>query len=193
MLSHYTKALSVALGYRDAYTLLHSGRVVQIATGMADQIGVTGGDCEILSIAAAFHDVGKLGIPDRVLLKPGRLAPEEREVIERHSEMGAEIILATGLDGCEGVARVIRHHHEWWNGEGYPDRLAGNDIPLLSRIIGIADSYDAMAVTRSYSASRSHTQIMAILEEESGRKHDPALMAVFRDVVRTIVRKPATA
>jgi putative nucleotidyltransferase with HDIG domain len=181
----YTRALSVALGYRDPYTRLHSDRVQALAEETGRRAGLDGDALAILRIGAAFHDIGKIGIRDRVLLKPAPLDDDESEEMRRHAEVGADIIRATGLDTADAVAGVIRHHHENWDGSGYPDGLAGEAIPVCSRIIGIADSYDAMSLTRAYHRARVHGEIVAILREESGRKHDPALLRIFLDVIET--------
>lgn len=187
----YTKALSVALGYRDLLTRLHSERVqgLSVAIGMA--CGLPNNQINSLRIAASFHDIGKIGIPDHILLKPGQFNEAEWEEMKRHSEIGEKIIAATELEGSPLAALVIRHHHEHYDGQGYPDKLAGKDIPVCSRIISIADSYDAMAVTRSYHHARTHPEIMAILQEENGKKHDPELMQIFCAMIETSKYKSA--
>lgn len=183
VLYRYTKALSVALGYRDLYTRMHSDRVVELSMAIGARLGLSPQELGILKISASFHDIGKIGVPDRILLKPSLLDEEETEEMQKHAALGAEILAATELEGAEEAARVIRHHHEHWNGAGYPDGLAGEEIPLLSRIIGIADSYDAMATRRAYHGAKEHQEIIAIMERETGVKHDPRVMSVFRDVV----------
>lgn len=182
-LYRYTKALSAALLVRDRYTRVHSERVLELSLATGRRAGFTVADLAILQIGAAFHDIGKIGIRDHILLKPGRLDIEESEEMRRHAALGAEIMLATDLDEAVDVARVIRHHHENFDGSGYPDGIAGESIPIASRIIGIADSYDAMALARSYHHGRTHREILAILESERGMKHDPALLRYFLDVV----------
>jgi HD-GYP domain-containing protein (c-di-GMP phosphodiesterase class II) len=182
-LLRYTKALAVALGYRDPHTRIHSERVVGLCEAIGARAGLSARERGILRIAATFHDVGKIGIPDQILLKPARLDEDEYISMQRHAELGASIVLATELDGAPEVARIVRHHHEHFDGGGYPDRLAGEDIPVCARIIGIADSYDAMAQARSYHTPRGHAAIMEILREETGRKHDPGLARVFAEVI----------
>lgn len=184
-LSRYTKALAVALGYRDRYTRIHSERVVSIADAMAERLGFGPHELGILTISAAFHDIGKIGIPDQVLLKPGRLDDAETALMQQHSEAGEKIILATEIEGSAEVARIIRHHHEYFDGKGYPDGLAGDAIPVASRIVGIADSYDAMALTRAYHRAKTHGEIMTIMSGETGGKHDPELMRVFREIIES--------
>ncbi len=184
-LDTYTKALLVALGFRDLLTRLHSDRVLGLSTAIGVGCGLTNEELGILRIAASFHDIGKIGIPDHVLLKPAKLDEAEWEKMKQHSEIGQRIMASTELEGSQQVSMAIRHHHEHYNGQGYPDRLAGDDISVFSRIIAIADSYDAIAVKRSYQLARTHPQIMAILETETGEKHDPELMRVFCRIIES--------
>ena len=179
----YTKALSVALGYRDRLTRLHSQRVLGLSEAVGAARGLSKEDLSILRIAASFHDIGKIGIPDHILLKPSQLDEGEWETMKQHSEIGERIIAATELDGSREAALAIRHHHEHYDGSGYPDGLSGEAISICSRIISIADSYDAMAVTRSYHRAKTHLEIMAILHEETGEKHDPGLMRIFGEII----------
>src|SRR3990167_3639028 len=131
----YTKALSVALGYRDQLTRLHSDRVLALSVEMGLHCGLSASEIDALRIGAAFHDIGKIGIPDDVLLKPGKLDPAEWQCMQGHSEIGEQILLSTDLKGAKSAALAIRHHHEHFNGTGYPDRLRGEKIPLAARII----------------------------------------------------------
>lgn len=178
-LYRYTQAISVALGHRDQPTRLHSDRVSQLSMALGERCGLSARELGILHISASLHDVGKIGIRDAILAKPGQLTAEERTEMNRHSEIGEDIILATGIEGAAEAACAIRHHHEHFDGSGYPDGLRGQAIPLASRIISLADSYDAMAVTRPYHPSRSHHKVMDVLTRELGSKHDPDLFAPF--------------
>ena len=187
----YTKALSVALGYRDLLTRLHSERVQGLSVAIGTARGLSKAQLNALKIAASFHDIGKIGIPDHILLKPAKFDETEWQEMKKHSEIGEKIMAATELEGSRQAALVIRHHHEHYNGQGYPDKLAGENIPICSRIISIADSYDAMAVTRSYHHARAHSEIMAILKEENGNKHDPELMHIFCGIIDTSEYKSA--
>lgn len=189
----YTRALSVALGYRDSLTRLHSERVFGLAEEIGAKCGLSRDELGILKISAAFHDIGKIGIPDPILRKPVQFDEAEWEVMKQHSDMGAQIMAATELEGAQQAALVIRHHHEHYDGSGYPDGLVGEAISISARIVAIADSYDAMAVTRSYHRARTHAEIMAILHQETGGKHDPALMRVFCEVIETSQFKAAKA
>lgn len=181
----YTKALSVALGYRDQPTRLHSERVRDLSAAIAVSHGLAGADLEAVLIAASFHDIGKIGVPDHILMKTEPFTPDEWEKMQMHAAIGADIIAATGITEAERASRVIRHHHEHFDGSGYPDKLVGTAIPICSRIISIADSYDAMAVTRSYHPPRTHDEIMVILRDETGIKHDPDVMKTFYKVIET--------
>ncbi len=184
-LHRYTKALSVALGHRDLYTRVHSDRVVALSEAIGVRLGMSETELGILLISATFHDIGKIGVPDHILLKPGRLDESETAAMQRHSAMGEDIVISTEIEGAAEAAIIIRHHHERFDGAGYPDGLAGEDIPLSSRIIGIADSYDAMSTTRAYHPAKKHSEIMAVLLEETGGKHDPKLTDLFREIIES--------
>ena len=118
-------------------------------------------------------------VPDEVLLKAERLAEEEFAIMRAHSERGAQIVQALHMEGTDVVAKAILHHHECFDGTGYPHGLKGEEIPLMSRIITIADNYDAMATRRVYHEPRAHLEIMDVMLSETGHKHDPALFEVF--------------
>lgn len=181
----YTKALSVALGFRDLLTHLHSKRVMGLSVQIGKHFGLSNNEINILKIAAEFHDIGKIGIPDHILLKSSAFDEDEWSIMKQHSEIGEKILASAEVKGAQHVALIVRHHHEYYNGLGYPDKLAGKNIPVCARIISIADSYDAMAETRSYSGRRAHSEIMDILHQESGTKHDPELIAVFSEIIET--------
>jgi response regulator RpfG family c-di-GMP phosphodiesterase len=183
--SGHSNPLSIALGYRDLSTRLHSDRVLGLCEAIGLTCGLTGIELEILKVAASLHDIGKIGIPDRILLKPGRLDEPEWEKMKEHSAIGQSIMAAVRFTGAERAALVIRHHHEHFDGMGYPDGLSGEDIPVSSRIISIADSYDAMAVKRAYQRARTHAEIMVTLHEEAGSKHDPVLFRNFCEIIET--------
>lgn len=182
-LNRDAKALSVAFGARDRYTWLHSRRVVRLAMALGARVGLDEACLGALGLGAVFHDVGKIGIPDGVLLKRGTLGAAERRIVRRHPGIGERIVRSTGLAGALAAAKLVRHHHEHFDGSGYPDGLGGEAIPLGARVISIADGYDAMAGARSYHRCRSHDQVMAIMDAETGGKYDPALMAEFRGLI----------
>lgn len=175
----FASALSIALKERDAYTRLHSDRVMNIACELGKRIGIESKDLPLLQTAAALHDIGKIGIADEILLKPYKLQNDELEIMRTHSARGSQIVTSLDLEGSNIVADAIKHHHEHFDGTGYPDELIGEDIPLLSRIITIADNYDAMASRRVYQDAKSHEAIIDVMLDELGSKHDPHLFEEF--------------
>lgn len=185
VLYKFTKALSVALGYRDLLTRLHSERVRGLCEAIGMACDLSGKELGLLKIASSFHDLGKIGVPDQILLKPSPFDAAEWAVMQQHAKIGERIMAMTELEGSPQVALLIRHHHEHYNGSGYPDSLAGTQIPLGARIISIADSYDAMAVMRPYHRPRTHLEVMAILHREAGEKHDPDLMRTFCGLIES--------
>lgn len=175
--------LAEALRQRDAYTRLHSDRVMALANGIGVALGLSSSELDILELGSCLHDIGKIVVPDVVLMKPGRLDNDEMSVMQLHPSVGGDLIAAYEHPRSEVVSKVIRHHHEWFNGEGYPDKLAGEDIPLLARIVTLVDNYDAMAVRRVYQGARPHAEIMQIMDSESGTKLDPDMFACFTRVI----------
>ncbi|MCB2191984.1 MAG: HD-GYP domain-containing protein, partial [Deltaproteobacteria bacterium] len=132
---------------------------------------------ESLKFAGYLHDIGKIGIKDHILLKETRLTAEEYEEIKRHPDIGESIIRA--MDLSEDERHIVRHHHERWDGGGYPDGLAGEDIPLLARVVAVADAYDAMTSDRSYRASRGGQEAVAELAACAGSQFDPSVVEAF--------------
>lgn len=177
------RSLTVALGERDHHTRRHSERVVQLSVELGRHIDLSEQELDLLSLGAQFHDLGKIGIPDQILRKPAAFEAQEWECMKQHAIIGERIILAIGDDKSPEVARIVRHHHEHFNGSGYPDGLHGTEIPLYARIVSLADSYDAMAVSRPYHKARQHQVVMDILNSEAGIKHDPDLLHAFCAVI----------
>jgi HD-GYP domain-containing protein (c-di-GMP phosphodiesterase class II) len=138
-------------------------------------------DLRILRTAASFHDVGKSGIPDTVLLKDTPFSDDDWAIMKTHSAKSQQIILEADLDDGDTIALIARHHHERYDGAGYPDGLAGEAIPIMARIVALADTYDAMAHTRVYRRGLPHDRIMRALYDEQGRQHDAYL---FRQLVK---------
>lgn len=182
-MENFARSLTVALGERDNNTRMHSDRVVQLSTELGCHIHLSERELEVLILGAQFHDIGKIGIPDNVLSKPAAFEASEWAVMKQHPLIGERIVLALGSERSPEIALVVRHHHENFNGTGYPDGLAGTDIPLYARIISLADNYDAMAVARPYHKARRHQDVMNILHSESGIKHDPDLLHAFCKVI----------
>jgi HD-GYP domain-containing protein (c-di-GMP phosphodiesterase class II) len=179
-----TAAVLSALRERDGNTFEHCERTCALATETGRAIGVSSAELAILRLAAELHDVGKLGIPDRVLLKPGRLDAEELRVMRTHPRRGHDILAAIRDQRIAAVAAVVLRHHEAVDGGGYPDGLKGEQIPVLARIVSVADSYDAIATVRPYHEPKSHAQVMRMLDDEQGRKYDPYVLAAFSRVVQ---------
>jgi len=178
-LTRRAPALAQALKQRDQNTGEHCDRTQALAIELGRAAGLSSSSLNTLGLAAQFHDVGKIGIPDAVLLKPGRLDPKEMEMMKTHPQRGHDILVAVPDEAISAIAQVVLHHHEAFAGGGYPGQLQGEAIPVLSRIIAIADSYDAMAESRPYHRAREHREIMRILREEDGAKYDQHLVAKF--------------
>lgn len=172
-------AFVTALEVRDLYTRKHSTRVAKWAHMIAEEMGCTEEEIDIISFAGSLHDIGKIGIRDDILLKPGPLTDEEYEKIKEHPVIGAEIIGKLGLWDRE--MEIIRHHHERFDGKGYPNGLSGDRIPKLARILCVADSYDAMASDRAYRKKMEKKDVLKSIEKNSGTQFDPeAVNAFFR-------------
>jgi putative nucleotidyltransferase with HDIG domain len=170
-------AFVTALEVRDLYTRKHSTRVAKYAHMIAEEMGCTEEELDIIRFAGSLHDIGKIGIRDDILLKPGKLTNEEYEKIKEHPVIGADIISKLGLWDREMV--IIRHHHERFDGKGYPDGLKGDEIPKLSRILCVADSFDAIDSDRAYRKKMGKSQILDIIKENSGTQFDPEAVKAF--------------
>ncbi len=168
--------LSATLEARDAYTHGHSKRVTRHSERIARELGLPQELVAKVRIAAAVHDVGKIQTPREVLTKPGRLDDSEFEIVKQHPVDGA--LMVRDLGDAE-ITTIVRHHHERLDGTGYPDRLAGDDIPLGSRIIAVADTFDAMTSSRPYRPACKHKKALDVLESEAGTQLDPAAVAAF--------------
>ena len=166
-----------AIEARDPYTRQHSARVSAYAIPIAQAIGCASEDLERLHVCGYLHDIGKIGIPDSILLKPGDLTAEEYEVIKTHPLIGYNIIGHLGMWLDE--QRIIRHHHERFDGRGYPDGLSGDETPLLSRILSVADAYDALTSDRSYRKKMTSSDAIRIIRENTGSQFDPAIADIF--------------
>lgn len=171
------RVLAAAIDARDTYTLGHSTRVAQFSVELGRDLGLGAGEIEDLEVACLFHDVGKIKIPDTILLKQGRLDIHEQREMMRHTEYGAEI-LAKAPSLIKYIP-AVKHHHEWYDGTGYPDGLAGGQIPLPAAIISLADCFDAITSDRPYRRAMSEEEAMANINVLAGRQFDPDLASRF--------------
>ena len=170
-------ALAAAVEAKDPYTEAHTTRVAEAARRVGRRMGITGPDLDVLYRGGIIHDIGKIGVPDAILLKPGRLDPGEQQRMQAHTVIGEGIVapLASATD----LLPIIRHHHERFDGYGYPDRLAGNDIPLPARIVAVCDAYDAITNDRPYRRRLGHEEAVALLRDGAGRQWDPDVVDRF--------------
>ncbi|MCP4024685.1 MAG: response regulator [Desulfobacteraceae bacterium] len=170
-------AFVTALEVRDLYTRKHSTRVAKYAHMIAEEMGCTDEELDIISFAGSLHDIGKIGIRDDILLKPDRLTQDEYEEIKEHPAIGADIIGKLGLWDQEQI--IIRYHHERFDGKGYPDGLEGKQIPKLARIMAVADSFDAMISDRAYRKKMEKEKVVEIIKKCSGSQFDPDVVEAF--------------
>jgi HD-GYP domain-containing protein (c-di-GMP phosphodiesterase class II) len=179
-------AVCVALDERDVATRRHCDRVLELSEDIGRACALSERELRTLRLAAGLHDAGKIGIPDAVLHKASELSDSDWAIMKTHAVRGERIVLAAELEDSAAVALAVRHHHERFDGEGYPDRLSGEAIPYLARIIAVADAYDAMSRVRHYyGPTRLQSSILDELALNSGWQHDPYVFAKFQRVVRS--------
>lgn len=179
--------LGRAAEYKDNETGLHVKRMSLFSHKIALETGMTEREARLILKAAPMHDIGKIGIPDSILLKPGKLDSEEWEVMQTHAQIGADI-LSDGDSAILKLAETIAiTHHEKWDGSGYPNGLAGEDIPLAGRIVAIADVFDALTSERPYKKAWPTEKAVNLIKEESGKHFDPSLVLVFLSVLDEII------
>jgi diguanylate cyclase (GGDEF)-like protein len=171
-------SLAKAVDARDTYTGSHSERVSDLAARVAKRVGLNPEQVELTRLAGSLHDLGKLAIPEEILQKPGALTDSERLVLERHPQIGFRMLDSLGVDP---VADLVLHHHERWDGAGYPDGLAGEEIPLGARIIFVTDAYDAMTSDRIYRPRHSEEAALVELRRCAGSQFDPGIVAAFTE------------
>lgn len=176
------RALTAAVDAKDPYTRGHSARVAQLALAIADRMRLSGKQKEIIEYAAILHDVGKIGIADTILSKPGRLSPEEYRIVQEHPLIGYRIV--KDVDFLRQVAEVILAHHERCNGKGYPQGKCGEEIPLEARIVAAADVFDALTSERPYRRAYTVEEALEIMEHEEAGHFDPEVLEVLKAIVR---------
>jgi len=171
------RALTSAIDAKDPYTHGHSERVARVAVCLAEQMGLDKEQLDTIYLGGLLHDIGKIGIDDQVLNKPGALTPEEFEHIKKHPQLGFDILC--GVRQLQKILPIVLHHHESWDGSGYPHGLQGESTPLLARIAAVADAFDAMSSDRPYRRGMPDEKLDAILREGAGRQWDPNVIDAF--------------
>lgn len=177
-------ALARAVEARNPYTFEHSVRVADLAVRFGRYLGLEGEDLQALEVGGLLHDLGKIGVPDAVLLKRGPLNRAERALLERHPAIGCAIVEPLGLP--EEALAVVRHHHERWDGMGYPQGLVAGDIPLVARVASLADAWDAMLSSRPYRPRLGKQRARREVRDNAGGQFDPALAAGFEEFIRSV-------
>lgn len=192
VLHEFAESLGAAVDAKDTSTRQHSEEVSLAAHALALELGMQPLEADIIHVAAHLHDVGKIGVPDAVLLKPGPLTKKEWKLMRRHTEIGAEIIRPV-KNLCEcGVLEMVLHHHERYDGCGYPTGLRGQDIPLGARIIAVADSISAMLQTRPYRPPMSFEEAYREILKKSGSQFDPRVVEAF-DSIHAVIHEQLAA
>ncbi len=176
------RSLAAAIDAKDSYTHGHSDRVARFAAAVGERVGLSEDEHLALEFASYLHDIGKIGVSEQVLHKPGRLDQTERAQMREHPAIGATILEPVAFPW--EIAPIVRHHHEHWDGSGYPDGVAGEEIPLLARILSVADSHEAMVSDRPYRKGMARADALAELERCAGTQFDARIVALFCDVVR---------
>ena len=177
--------LALTIEARDPYTGGHCDRLSRCAVAVGESLGVDDGTLRALRLGGYLHDLGKISVPDGILLKPGPLDPAERERVQAHPGAGSDLV--HGLRSLELVRPIMRHHHERWDGSGYPDGLKGEDIPLGARIIAVVDVYDALHTARPYKPAMAHAAALAVLQRETDEgSWDPKIVGAFFDVLHEL-------
>ncbi|MEK7818078.1 MAG: HD domain-containing phosphohydrolase [Actinomycetota bacterium] len=175
-------ALAKTVDAKDTYTHDHAQRMAEMAMTIGRAIGMEGEELQDLHYGAILHDIGKIGVPDAVLQKPGRLTSREWTEMRKHPYVGSQILSAVSYLG--GAVKVVHHHHERYDGTGYPDGLAGEKIPLGARVLAVVDAYSAIVDKRVYKEARTHGEAITELERNSGTQFDPEIVRVFLKLYR---------
>ncbi|MBD3315336.1 MAG: response regulator [Chitinivibrionales bacterium] len=177
------RGFALAVEAKDKYTHGHSENVMKYTIVLAQHLGLSNAEIERIKYAGLLHDIGKIGVGEAILNKPGKLTPMEFDEIKKHPELGARII--SDVPFLKSLAPMVRHHHEFYDGNGYPEGIRGEDIPYGARILSVADAYEAMTSNRPYRKSMPSEIAMEIVIKEKGRQFDPAIVDAFCDIVQT--------
>jgi len=179
--------LSRAAEYRDNETGMHVIRMSKYSERLARALGLSNRECELIYHASPMHDVGKIGIPDSILLKPGKLTAEEWKIMKTHAEIGARILSGSDSELMQKAEMIAGNHHENWQGTGYPNRLKGEDIPLAARIVTICDVFDALTSERPYKKAWLVTRAIREIKDKAGILFDPKLVEVFDSILPEVI------
>lgn len=177
------KALSTSLDYRDTYTMNHSLNVARYAVSIAEEMNLSRGSIDSIRTGALLHDIGKIGIPEHILMKNGKLTDEEYKTIQSHPEIGYQMINHIDDYRKNGVLDIVRYHHERYDGTGYPEGLKGRDIPLFARIVAVADAFDAMTSKRVYRDEFDMAYTLDQLVKNKSKQFDPEITDAFLNVL----------
>ncbi|MCB0113368.1 MAG: HD-GYP domain-containing protein [Caldilineaceae bacterium] len=176
------KTLGAIIDADDMYTYGHSNQVTLYAQAIGKRMGLPADQLELLTRGGLVHDLGKIGVPDNIVSKPGRLTDDEFDLMKRHTVIGAEIV--SQMQGLQDLTPLVRHHHERWDGRGYPDGLKGESIPLLARVLCVADSVEAMLSDRPYRPTRGLEEVIEEVERSAGSHFDPEIAKIFVSLAR---------
>lgn len=180
--------LARAAEFRDNETGAHVIRMSQYCAQLGNVAGLSETQCDLLLTASPLHDIGKIGIPDSILLKPGKLTPEEWEIMKTHTIIGTELLSGSGFALMKMAELIALTHHEKWDGTGYPKGLKGEDIPLVGRICGLCDVFDALTTKRPYKEAWSIDETIAEIKKQSGRHFDPHLVESFLKILPALLQ-----
>ena len=187
------RRLCRAAEFRDNETGMHIMRMSHYSTLLAQSIGMNKKKCEVILNASPLHDIGKIGIPDRILLKPGKLSSDEWEIMKTHTHIGEKVLEGDSCEFLDMARTIALTHHEKWDGSGYPNGLAGENIPLMGRIVAVADVFDALTSERPYKKAWHVDDAFALLEKEKGKHFEPALVDCFLGVIPELLEIKCTA
>jgi PAS domain S-box-containing protein len=188
--SETLQLLAVAGEYRDDETSQHTERVGTVSAAIGTRMGLSEESIVLLREAAPLHDIGKLAIPDSVLLKPGRLDESEQELMQTHTKLGARLLFGSRSPALQLAGVVAESHHEWWDGSGYPLGLIGDDIPLVGRIVAVADVFDALTHDRPYKPEWPVEQAVAMIRSSAGSQFDPRVVEAFLEILAADGKAP---
>lgn len=175
------RRLALAVEFRDRQTADHLMRIGLYAEVLASRLDLSRAEAERIRYASHMHDIGKISIPDAILLKPSALTSVERKIMERHTTIGAFLLGRSSVPILHVAESIARSHHERWDGHGYPDRLAGDEIPLAGRICAVVDTFDALTTDRRYQTAQTNDTAYQIMAAERGRHFDPKILDTFLD------------